>query len=397
MSMPSTWRASQHAHRWASQVTRGPYPATMPARPASTDLATFVATTAAQAHAATPPLPAYVRRRAWAARGTICPLCGSTYNITTPRSFAHPVLATILPINLGGPMSSANAFVCCRRCQQRRAGSDLLALETPSSDWTEARATVLMSSAQHGFPDNALRQGEIVQAAWAARHALPRHRVYACQENSGIGLLGIPCRFGDRASHALAHLITKMAMAKVVHRDAHVTVYQLTEIAFRQAVWTLIDANALVVDLGHRAEVHDPRDRWWLLFHSPTSWRSSSRPTKEPDRPPSLSARPGAARMRRCRARQRLAREEVVANQALRAAQHRVNDQHKAYGLDGQDQPSNQDAMTLQRLQDAERTWWSVREQRQALGKPLHGIGANCHRTDHALPSRLTTPGRRAD
>jgi len=263
-------------------------------------------------HSAT--LPLYARRRVLEAAGERCPLCRQPYIRDVPRSFSAPVIATCVHPYLGGPLTAENSFVCCRRCQQSRASSDLLTVPGLPEHLRDQRARTLLLSHNHLVPLPSSASLPAYREALGARHTMPRSRVYAAQADDGICLLGVSARYGDRQSKGLANLLARLA-GKPLTREKRRAVYLLTDDDFRRVVWQLIDANAWVVGVGRRAELRDFLDHWWLTSGSVSELRRRkvggiSVPS------PVLEARPvkpSTKRMRRLAERRKTDQERVAA------------------------------------------------------------------------------------
>ena len=270
-------------------------------------------------HSAT--LPLYARRRVLEAAGEHCPLCRQPYIRDVPRSFSAPVIATCVHPFLGGPLTIENAFVCCRRCQQSRASSDLLTVAELPECLREQRARTLLLSHNHLVPLPSSVSLPAYREALRARHAMPRSRVYAAQADDGICMLGVSSRYGDKESKGLANLFALLA-GKPLAREKRRAIYLLSDHDFRRIVWQLIDANAWVVGVGRRTELRDFLDHWWLTSASVSELRRGkiggvSAP------PPVLEARPvkpSTERMRRLAARRKAAQERAEAEQEYEEA-----------------------------------------------------------------------------
>lgn len=216
--------------------------------------------------------PSYARRKVLASAGNTCPLCQKSYDRTNPRGFDHPVVATLVHTFLGGPLTVDNLFVCCRRCQQVRASSDLLTLDNLPQDLADQRLAALQLSTNHLLPLPPSTTLPAFRTALAARHAFPRSRVYAAQCDDGMCFIGVTARYGDGQSKGLARLLSQLSGVPL-QRDKRATVYLLTDDKFRQVVWQLIDANTLVVGVGRRSDLRDFQDYWWLTSSSVSELR----------------------------------------------------------------------------------------------------------------------------
>lgn len=270
-------------------------------------------------HSAT--LPLYARRRVLEAAGERCPLCRQPYIRDVPRSFSAPVIATCVHPYLGGPLTAENSFVCCRRCQQSRASSDLLTVPGLPEHLRDQRARTLLLSHNHLVPLPSSASLPAYREALGARHTMPRSRVYAAQADDGICLLGVSARYGDRQSKGLANLLARLA-GKPLTREKRRAVYLLTDDDFRRVVWQLIDANAWVVGVGRRAELRDFLDHWWLTSGSVSELRRGKAGGVVVPLPASATREVGASavRMRRLAERRRAAREQADLGREFREA-----------------------------------------------------------------------------
>lgn len=253
--------------------------------------------------------PSYARRSLLAHPGSFCALCDKPFDMSQPRGFDYPVLATCVHPSLGGPLIVDNFFVCCRRCQQSRRSTDLLVYPNLPDHLAAQRSAALLLSDNHLVDCPRSAQLSDIRSALAARHALPRSRVYAAQADDGTCFVGVATRYGDGQSKGLAHFLSKLAGC-LVHQDKQLQVYQLPDDAFRRTVWDLIEANALVVGVARRHDLRDMRDYWWLTSASVGQLKARrvgrvQVPFDEPRK--EVGAR--ALRARRLAARRRLERE----------------------------------------------------------------------------------------
>ena len=265
--------------------------------------------------------PRYARRKILAAAPDLCPLCRSPFDRTAPRSFSAPVIATCVHTFLGGPLTVDNLFVCCRRCQQSRASTDLLTIPDLPAHLADQRLAVLQLSQNHpvSLPKSATLTD--VRQALAQRHAMPRSRVYAAQPDDGPCLLGVSRRYGDRESKGLAHLLARLG-GTPLHRDKRLTVYALTDADFRRVVWQLIEANAWVIGIGRRSQPRDFQDHWWVSSSSVSELRARKVGGVVVPLHVSATREVGASavRMRRLAERRRAAREQEDVEREYREA-----------------------------------------------------------------------------
>ena len=296
-------------------------------------------------------LPGYAHRRAKADISRACPLCAQPYDISQPRGFSFPVVATLIHPALGGPLSADNAFICCRRCQQQRGSSDLLATHDLPDTLRAQRHAALLSSRNHLLPLSITTRSADFIKALTQRHALPRFRVFAAQSEDGVCFLGVPARFGDGQSRGLARLLAKQA-GSVVQQAERRTVYRLDDDAFRLLVWKLIEANALVVALAHGEPPRDFQDCWWATSASPAALRLRQVGATVPD-PVSRTRIPGS-RMGR-QDQRRMEAELRLASRKADALRQAVNDHHKGSWLDGQEGDADADAALLRQLDETDR------------------------------------------
>lgn len=218
-------------------------------------------------------IPLATRKHLLATCGNSCPLCRQPFNWSSPRGYAHPVVASYIHTLLGGPLLADNFFVCCRRCQNSRQASDLLAFDGVPDALLAQRTAVLQQSVNHLVHLPSTASLPQVRQALAARHAFPRSRVYAAQCDDGTCLLAVSRRYGDGQSKGLAHLLGRLAGAPAF-KDSGLAVYSCSDVAFLDAVWKLIEANAWVVGLARRGQLRDHLDWWWLTSASVSELRA---------------------------------------------------------------------------------------------------------------------------
>lgn len=330
-------------------------------------------------------LPGYARRRARADIGRACPLCAQPYDFSQPRGFSFAVLATLIHPALGGPRIADNAFICCRRCQQQRGSSDLLATHALSGTLRAQRGVALRFSRNHLLPLSITTRPADFIKALTQRHAMPRFRVFAAQGEDGVCFLGVPARFGDGQSRGLARLLATQA-GSVVHQAERRTVHRLDDDAFRLLAWKLIEANALVVALAHREQPRDFQDYWWATSASPTALRLRQVGATVPDPVPSI--RIPASRI--CRQdHQRMEAELRLASRKATALQQAVNDQHKGNWLDGKEGDADADAALLRQLGETER---QVEDLRSRLATLHQQTTAKIRPRLFSSPSRSCPP-----
>lgn len=266
-------------------------------------------------------LPLYARRRVLAAAADHCPLCHQPFVRTAPRAFSAPVIATCVHSFLGGPLTVDNLFVCCRRCQQSRASTDLLTFSDLPAHLASQRLAVLQLSQNHPTPLPKSASLPDVRNALAQRHTMPRSRVYAAQTDDGTCLLGVSRRYGDGQSKGLAHLLARMG-GTPLHHDNRLTIYWLTDDDFRRVVWQLIDANAWVLGIARRGELRDFQDYWWVSSASVSELRARKVGGVVVPLPVSAAREVGASaiRMRRLAERRRVARERAEVSREFHEA-----------------------------------------------------------------------------
>lgn len=211
--------------------------------------------------------PKYARRKRLAHAGSRCPLCSIAYDPTTSNGPNFPSLASLVHTSLGGPLTVDNLFVCCRRCQQVRASTDLLTVPNLPADLAAQRHAVLLLAQNHLAPLPPSTTLAAYRSTLAQRHALPRSRVYAAQADDGSCYVGVSSRYGDTQSKGLARLLAQVA-GTPLDKSPRLTVYRLEDDAFRRVVWQLIEANAWVVGVGRRSGLRDFQDYWWLTSAS---------------------------------------------------------------------------------------------------------------------------------
>ena len=327
------------------------------------DLSAFVTTIAAHDRLRHVALPGFVRRRLHAHLGQACPLCAQAYDLGKPRGPGFPVVATLIHPALGGPTSQDNAFTCCRRCQQKRAAVDLLALDMLPPDALRAqRAAILLASHNHLLPLSPTTRSTDFLRALARRHQWSRSRVFAAQDEDGQAFIGVTSRFGDAQSKGLVRLLSRRA-GGIAHHDSRLTVHRVEDAAFRSLVWDFIDANTLVVAMAHRSQPRDFLDCWWITSASPAALRLRQVGIDVPD--PTLQRSAPEPRRHAPRVRARLEAELREARDKAAALRQAVNNQHKSHWLDDIEDVSG-DYDLLAQLEDADICCADLRRQ---LGK----------------------------
>ena len=273
----------------------------------------------------TPPI--YAKRKVLNAAGSHCPLCSQAYDVQDRRGFSHPIIATLIHTFLGGQLIRENLFACCRRCQQHRASADLITLAHVPDDLRVQRDAALMLSTNHLLPLPDSTPLPQFRQAMARRHDMPRFRVYAAQSDDGNCFIGITKRYGDGESKGLAHVLAKVP-GEAIFQDERLTVYQLSDADFRQAVWSLIDANAWVVAISRRAIPRDFLDYWFVSSASIGELRRRKVSGLVVPSAPEAKREVGASalRMKRLAERNRCARTRESAVMELRTAEEIVQE-----------------------------------------------------------------------
>ncbi|WP_139052447.1 HNH endonuclease [Xanthomonas cannabis] len=190
--------------------------------------------------------------------------CGLCFAPLVPKSF--PVVSLIVPIEQGGTQELGNAFLACKRCNERRGTSDLLSLgerfscpAAPPSERSYGRASdfspaallarrleILSRSANHWTPHTRNSFKHVVRAHLNKRWSEPRIRVFA-HRSSNLALVGFGSRSGDAQSLGAARVLTKFLGADALPMGGFGQVFQVAPAQFLPLIWSLIEINALVV------------------------------------------------------------------------------------------------------------------------------------------------------
>ena len=285
--------------------------------------------------------PVRLYASSWVLRATdktICEFCGSTSTLG---------LTPLIPVSCGATFGADNRVVACRSCSTRLAKTDpvdasfVQGLAHPLSDDLLARRhKALLHGRNHltALPQNVAMSR--VEAALSERFKHPRIRCFASCSSSDC-FIGWLKKHGSPASYSEAAGVLRMGFGAIVLEEEGALVFCLDPANFYDAVWALVELNALVLPLGDTQTVLDP-DNWkrcWVDTYDRLSDNRRRYRTGQPRRPwppKVLSQNPATVRSRRRKAnkeREALVREkELRYSKALSTAWRNYNNpNHRMY------------------------------------------------------------------
>ncbi|UXB41397.1 hypothetical protein K7569_06275 [Stenotrophomonas maltophilia] len=224
------------------------------------------------------------RKASLAEFGNACALCCAALNLSSPKSWTATPL---VPAQLGGPAGVVENWVpACRRCAAAKGLRDVLTW----SEWRakadpnrvalllEWRRAALLFAENHFTPLSRHSKRERLLAHLSARFDQPRFRVYAWSgeaDGERVGLVGWSTRSGDAMALSEALLALRLRDGGEVLAEGKVILLRVPPDAFLGAVWALIEAHGIVVELdvpgGGPLDVGDWRECWRHRVMDPVS------------------------------------------------------------------------------------------------------------------------------
>ncbi|WP_434988811.1 hypothetical protein [Xanthomonas melonis] len=216
--------------------------------------------------------------------GNACAFCSAPLDLFSPKSWTATAL---VPAQLGGPTSVVENWVpVCRRCAAAKDLRDLVSWKEWQASAApdrvalllERRRAALLFAENHFTPLSRHSKRERVLAHLAARFNKPRFRVSAWSgevDGKRVGLVGWSIRSGDALALSEALLALRMRDGGEVLAEGQLTLLRLPGDAFLRAVWALIEAHGIVVELdvlgGGPLDVEDWRECWRQRVQDPVS------------------------------------------------------------------------------------------------------------------------------
>ncbi|HHA2721273.1 TPA: hypothetical protein ACOEO9_001100 [Stenotrophomonas maltophilia] len=224
------------------------------------------------------------RKAVLAEFGSACAFCSAPLDLSSPKSWTATPL---VPAQLGGPASVVENWVpACRPCAAAKGLRDVVS-------WSEWRAkadpdrvalllarrrSALLYADNHFTPLSRHSKRERLLNLLSSRFKKPRFRVYAWSgevDGERVCLVGWSTRAGDPSAVGEALLALRMRDGAEVLAEGHVTLLRLPVDAFLGAVWSLIEAHGIVVELdvpgGGPLNANDWRECWRYRVQDPAS------------------------------------------------------------------------------------------------------------------------------
>lgn len=225
--------------------------------------------------------PAWLRNASRQSGDTCCAFCGSPLDLNDPSAGE---LIALVPIHLGGALTTANRVLSCASCTRKKGNKDLPAwpgLNALASDerrkaLNAQRLEVLKVSLNHLTPQRAMLPLQRLLDHLAQRWQHPRFQVYAIHL-SPVSYIGWTSAAGAKEALGQAAGLLRFA-AGATHQPGHdVNLFALPADQFLDAVWLLIEHHALVVPVsveGLEAVAVDPAQfkGYWPLAWSNLSY-----------------------------------------------------------------------------------------------------------------------------
>lgn len=224
------------------------------------------------------------RKAGLAEFGNACAFCSAPLDLASRQSWTATPL---VPAQLGGPAGVVENWVpACRPCAAAKGLRDVLTW----SEWRakadpdrvalllERRRSALLYAENHFTPLSRHSKRERLLAHLGSRFDKPRFRVYAWSgvvDGERVGLVGWSTRSGDALALSEALLALRLRDGGEVLAEGQVTLLRLPANGFLGAVWALIEAHGIVVELdvpgGGPLDVGDWRECWRHRVMDPVS------------------------------------------------------------------------------------------------------------------------------
>jgi len=224
------------------------------------------------------------RKAVLAEFGNACAFCSAPLDLSSPKSWTA---TSLVPAQLGGPAGVVENWVpACRPCAAAKGLRDVVSW----SEWQakaapdrvalllERRRSALLYAENHFTPLSRHSKRERVLSHLSARFSKPRFRVYAWSgevDGERVGLVGWSTRSGDALALSEALLALRLRDGGEVLAEGQVILLRVPPDAFLGAVWALIEAHGIVVELdvpgGGPLDVGDWRECWRHRVMDPVS------------------------------------------------------------------------------------------------------------------------------
>ncbi|HFF6201598.1 TPA: hypothetical protein ACGCGR_000231 [Stenotrophomonas maltophilia] len=224
------------------------------------------------------------RKAGLAEFGNACAFCSGPLDLSSPKSWTA---TSLVPAQLGGPVGVVENWVpACRPCAAAKGLRDVVGW----SDWQASaapdrvalllarRRAALLYAENHFTPLSRHTQRERLLSHLGFRFDKPRFRVYAWSgevDGERVCLVGWSTRAGDPSAVGEALLALRLRDGAEVLAQGQASLLRLPVDAFLGAVWALIEAHGLVVELdvpgGGPLDVNDWRECWRHRVQDPVS------------------------------------------------------------------------------------------------------------------------------
>lgn len=207
--------------------------------------------------------------------GNACAFCSAPLDLSSPQSWTATPL---VPAQLGGPTSVVENWVpSCRPCATAKGLRDVASWKEWQASAAPDRVALLLArrrsallyAENHFTPLSRHSKRERLLAHLSARFDKPRFRVYAWSgevDGERVGLVGWSTRAGDPSAVGESKLVLRLRDGAEVLAEGQVTLLRVPPDAFLGAVWALIEAHGIVVELdvleGGPLDVEDWRECW---------------------------------------------------------------------------------------------------------------------------------------
>ncbi|MEA9587677.1 hypothetical protein VC279_11950 [Xanthomonas sp. WHRI 10064A] len=224
------------------------------------------------------------RKAGLAEFGDACAFCSAALDLSSSKSWTATPLVTA---QLGGPAGVVENWVpACRPCAAAKGMRDIVGW----SEWQasahpdrvalllERRRAALLYAENHFTPLSRHANRERLLAHLSARFDEPRFRVYAWSgevDGERACLVGWSTRAGDDQAVGESKLALRMRDGAEVLAEGQVTLLRVPVSGFLPAVWALIEAHGIVVELDvpgdGPVDVDDWRECWRHRVQDPVS------------------------------------------------------------------------------------------------------------------------------
>ena len=198
----------------------------------------------------------------------LCQLCGADYSGKDTRGLYAS--AVLLPHLGGSKYNYINRLVLCSSCSRRRARQDIIEPTflkkiggTIPDKVLQARSEILLNGENHLTPHPPREHKDRVTAHLKARHINSRFRVFAL-DDPDQPMIGWKKKELNPQDHGGAGVLLKHCFSCTRVPHPTLVLFTLPNETYLDAIWELIEFNALVRPVQPATPLHDNA---WELAH----------------------------------------------------------------------------------------------------------------------------------